>query len=182
MYRPTTSTNFSSKSGIARHLERLGAPRFEAMVAPDPCDRVLADAETFGHHPSRPVRRAVVGQFFSRHPHDLGHRSFRQPRPTSTSRSDSTDTVDACLFEATTPTTNRVRRHLQLTRDLVDRHAVRRHQQRLGLEHGAMGQRRRPRHAFELAAFSARHRQRWSRQHRFHATTLPTVAISATDH
>src|SRR5471030_1900487 len=79
IYRPTTSTSFSSKCGSLDSLKLfVHPPGLEVVVGPDPGDRVLTDPETFGQRAGRPMGGGVIGGLVAGDAHDLVHRPFGQ--------------------------------------------------------------------------------------------------------
>jgi len=87
----------------------------------------------------------------------------------------------ALLLEATSPAAYRVGVHLRSSGDLLVGHTVCRSQQRPGLSHRAVRQRRRARHALQLCPIVSRHGRRFSGHH-WHAAALVRLTTSATDH
>jgi hypothetical protein len=167
---------------VVRDLEGHEVPGSQVVVPPDPGHGVLADPESLGERPSRPLSRAIVGEFFSRHAHYLGHGAFGQPRTPAPSRCNRADPVGPALFETPSRAAHRVRGHVQASRDLVVGLAIGGKQQRLGLHDRAVRLGRRTCDALELVPLFAGHVKWRCGPHHGHVASLITSAISATDH
>ena len=110
------------------------------------------------------------------------HRALGQPRPPAPTLGDPTDAVDTLALEPPPPGPHRVVGRVAAPGHFVVAHAVGRQQQRLGLDHLAMPERRRTRHRLEGRSLFVGHGQRGCGGHHVHGATLAIRAISATDH
>ncbi len=157
---------------VVGDLERADLPRLEIVVGPDLGDGVLTEPETLGQQPGRPVRPAVARLLVAGHPHDLRDRSLGQRRLTATPLGNLPHAVHALLDEASSPPPNGIGRDLTAPRDLLIGHPIAGPQQRLGLKHLPVRQRRGRRHPLQLGTLCRRHGQGRS-SHNRHDHMIP---------
>ena len=101
------------------------------------------------------------------------HRALRQPRLTPPPLGDPTDPVRSPLSETSPPPPHRVGIHPTTTSDLLIAHTIGRPQQRPGLDHRPVRQRRRPRHRHQCLTLFIRHGQRGGSHHSHTANPGP---------
>ena len=164
---------------IVADLEGVDPPRFQLVISPNLGDRVLPDPDMAGHRPCRPVGGSTRGDFLPGRAQHARHCCWRQPRLTSPPVGDLADPVEPGLGEPDTPAMHRVRIDHRPARDLGVGQPVGRPQQRTGLHHLPVWQRRRAGNPRQLTTLDIGHRQRGS-DHDPHPTTTPLFCRRST--